>query len=237
MIVHAELRERVLDANREIARVGLVVLTFGNVSGVDRSAGVMAIKPSGVPYDDLRPETMVVVDLASGDVVDGAFRPSSDTPTHLVLYRSFESVGGIVHTHSPAATVWAQAGRPIPCFGTTHADHFHGAVPVTRDLTPEEIHGDYEARTGDVIVETVESLGLDPLEMPAVLVRSHGPFAWGADEAQAVENATALEAVASMGLDALSLEPQLSPIGADLLERHFRRKHGASAYYGQRTDR
>jgi len=230
---HAELRERVLEANREIVRAGLVVLTFGNASGVDRSAGVMAIKPSGVGYDELRPESMVVLDLGTGEPVDGKLRPSSDTPTHLVLYRRFEAVGGIVHTHSPAATVWAQAGRPLPCFGTTHADHFHGAVPVTRDLTSDEIAGEYEARTGDVIVEAIEGLGLDPLEMPAALVRSHGPFTWGADEAHAVENAVALEAAASMAIDVLALEPALGPISGDLLEKHFRRKHGPAAYYGQ----
>jgi L-ribulose-5-phosphate 4-epimerase len=233
MKAHAELRERVLQANREIVRAGLVVLTFGNASGVDRAAGVMAIKPSGVGYDELRPESMVVIDLETGESVDGKLRPSSDTPTHLVLYRRFEPVGGIVHTHSPAATVWAQAGRPLPCFGTTHADHFHGAVPVTRDLTSDEIAGEYEARTGAVIVEAIEGLGLEPLEMPAALVRSHGPFAWGADEAHAVENAVALEAAASMAIDALALEPALGPISGDLLEKHFRRKHGPAAYYGQ----
>jgi L-ribulose-5-phosphate 4-epimerase len=230
---HAELRERVLEANLEILRAGLVVLTFGNASGVDRSAGVMAIKPSGVGYEELRPESMVVVDLETGAALDGGLRPSSDTPTHLVLYRRFDTVGGIVHTHSSAATVWAQAGRPLPCFGTTHADHFHGAVPVTRDLTGDEIRGEYEACTGDVIVEAIEGLGLDPLEMPAALVRSHGPFTWGVDEAHAVENAIALEAAASMGIGALTLEPALGPISGDLLEKHFRRKHGPAAYYGQ----
>jgi len=233
MIAHSELRERVLDANLEIVEAGLVTITFGNASGVDRSAGVMAIKPSGVSYDELQPDSIVVVDLVTGEVADGAFRPSSDTPTHLTLYRRFDTIGSVVHTHSSSATAWAQAGRELPCFGTTHADHFHGSVPVTRDLTAEEIGGDYEARTGDVIVETIEGLGLDPLEMPAVLVRSHGPFAWGRDEAEAVENAIALEAVASMAATSLALAPELQPVAAELLERHFRRKHGAGAYYGQ----
>lgn len=231
--MHAELREHVYEANREIVRAGLVVLTFGNASAADRAAGVMAIKPSGVPYDMLRPDAMVVVDLESGVVVDGEHRPSSDTPTHLVLYRSFEGVGGIIHTHSPFATAWAQACREIPCLGTTHADHFSGAVPVTRPLTRAEIEGEYERLTGDVIVETLARLELDPLAVPAALVASHGPFAWGADAAQAVENAVALEAVAAAAYRTELLRPGVEPIGDDLLRRHFSRKHGPGAYYGQ----
>jgi L-ribulose-5-phosphate 4-epimerase len=222
----------VLEANLALERAGLVVLTFGNASVVDRDEGVIAIKPSGVSYDDLDAGSMVVVDLESGEAIDD-LRPSSDTPTHLVLYRNFHGVGAIVHTHSPAAAAWAQAGRAIPCFGTTHADHFHGEVPVTRALTAGEIAGEYEARTGDVIVETVEGLGADPLGVPAVLVRSHGPFTWGVDELHAVENAIALEAVAAMAIDTLALSPSAEPIAGELLERHFRRKHGAAAYYGQ----
>ena len=231
--MHADLRERVYEANREIVEAGLVVLTFGNASAADRAAGVMAIKPSGVPYDLLRPEAMVVVDFESGAVVEGEHRPSSDTPTHLVLYRSFEAVGGIVHTHSPFATAWAQACREIPCLGTTHADHFSGAVPVTRALTRAEIEGEYERLTGEVVVETLARLQLDPLAMPAMLVASHGPFAWGADAAEAVENAVALEAVAAAAYRTEVLRPGVEPIGADLLRRHFLRKHGPGAYYGQ----
>ena len=231
--MHTELREHVYEANREIVRAGLVVLTFGNASAADRPAGVMAIKPSGVPYDLLRPDAMVVVDLESGAVVEGEHRPSSDTPTHLVLYRSLEGVGGIVHTHSPFATAWAQACREIPCLGTTHADHFSGAVPVTRALTRAEIEDEYERLTGEVVVETFVRLGLDPLAMPAVLVASHGPFAWGVDAAEAVENAVALEAVAAAALRTELLRPGVEPIGDDLLRRHFLRKHGPGAYYGQ----
>ena len=231
----AELRERVFEANREILKACLVVLTFGNTSAVDRAAGVMAIKPSGVPYDALDPDSMVLVDLESGEAREGDARPSSDTPTHLVLYRAFEQVGGIVHTHSPFATAWAQARREIPCLGTTHADHFRGPVPVTRELTGEEIGGDYERRTGDVIVETVTGLGLDPLERPAVLVASHGPFAWGADAEEAVENAIALEIVAESSLRTELLRPGAEQVQPDLLNRHFLRKHGPGAYYGQRS--
>ena len=231
----AELRERVFEANREIVKAGLVVLTFGNTSAVDRAAGVMAIKPSGVPYDALDPDSMVLVDLESGEAREGDARPSSDTPTHLVLYRAFEQVGGIVHTHSPFATAWAQARREIPCLGTTHADHFRGPVPVTRELTGAEIGGDYERRTGDVIVETVTGLGPDPLERPAVLVASHGPFAWGADAEKAVENAIALEVVAESSLRTELLRPGAEQVQPDLLNRHFLRKHGPGAYYGQRS--
>ena len=230
---HADLRERVLEANLALGRAGLVVLTFGNASAVDRAANVMAIKPSGVAYDELRAESIVVVGLTDGEVLAGSLRPSSDTPTHLVLYRSFESIGGVVHTHSTAATAWAQAGRAIPCFGTTHADHFHGPVPVTRDLTSDEIREQYESATGGVIAETIVGLGLDPLEMPAVLVRSHGPFTWGPSAEEAVENAKALELVATMALHSVALDHGLEPIGRDLAERHFTRKHGPGAYYGQ----
>jgi L-ribulose-5-phosphate 4-epimerase len=230
---HDDLRERVYVANRDIVRAGLVVLTFGNASAVDRAAGVLAIKPSGVPYAELAPETIVVVDLESGDVVDGDFRPSSDTPTHLVLYRAYEHVGGVVHTHSPYATAWAQARLPIPCLGTTHADHFHGPVPVTRALAVDEIAGEYEARTGEVVVETLERLELDALEMPAVLVASHGPFAWGEDAERAVENAIALEAVAACAFRTVTIAAEAAEIEDALLQRHYLRKHGSGAYYGQ----
>jgi len=228
-----ELRERVLAANLAIVRAGLVILTFGNVSGVDRDAGVMGIKPSGVPYDELDARSIVVVDLESGEIVDGERQPSSDTPTHLVLYRDFAAIGGIVHTHSPAATSWAQAPRDLPCLGTTHADHFHGPVPRTRPLTRDEIDGTYEECTGEVIVETFRTRGIDPRETPAVLVASHGPFAWGATVEAAVENAVALETVAAIALSTLSIDSSMQPVTDALLERHFSRKHGPGAYYGQ----
>ena len=230
---HAELRERVLEANLALGRAGLVVLTFGNASAVDRDAGVVAIKPSGVSYDRLTPAAIAVVDIESGAVVDGRTRPSSDTPTHLVLYRAWPNVGGIVHTHSSFATAWAQASEEIPCYGTTHADHFDGAVPVTRPLSAAEIESEYERATGEVILETFVRLELDPLGRPAVLVASHGPFAWGASVEEAVENAIALEEVAAGALRTRQLRADVPPIADDLRRRHFRRKHGPEAYYGQ----
>ena len=231
--VAADLREAVWQANLELVRAGLVTLSFGNASGIDRAAGIIVIKPSGVPYADLRPETMVAVALDDGRVVDGRLRPSSDTPTHLALYRSFTDIGGVVHTHSAAATAWAQAGRAIPPLGTTHADHFHGAVPVTPPLSDAEIDGAYEAETGAVIIRTLTGAGLSAAEMPGVLVASHGPFTWGPDAAGAAQNAVALELVAGIAERTLALDPTVGPIGRRLLDRHYARKHGAGAYYGQ----
>ncbi|MGD0409898.1 MAG: L-ribulose-5-phosphate 4-epimerase AraD [Candidatus Limnocylindrales bacterium] len=233
----AELREKVLRANQALVRAGLVTLSFGNASGVDRDAGVLVIKPSGVPYDELRPESLVVVSLENGRAAEGQLNPSSDTPTHLILYRRFGAIGGVVHTHSTAASAWAQAGRAIPPLGTTHADHFHGPVPVTRSLRREEVEGDYERETGEVIAATFERLGLDPLEMPAVLVASHGPFTWGRDAEDAVANATALEAVANMARQTFELNPNAERIPSYLAEKHYMRKHGPNAYYGQKSRR
>lgn len=229
----AALRQAVHEANRALVDAGLVTLAFGNASAVDRGAGVMVIKPSGVPYDRLSPANMVTVALDDGRRIAGDLRPSSDTPTHLALYRAFEGIGGVVHTHSPFASAWAQAGRAIPCLGTTHADHFAGAVPVSRPMTDAEVGGEYERETGEVIAETLQGLGLDPLAMPAVLVASHGPFIWGRDAAEAVTNAIALEAVAAMAYRTLALESGIGSIGEALRTRHFQRKHGPGAYYGQ----
>ena len=230
-----ELREQVWRANQALVRAGLVTLSFGNASGVDREAGVLIIKPSGLPYDQLLPEHLVAVSLEDGHVVEGELRPSSDTPTHLALYRRYPEIGGVVHTHSTAATAWAQAGRSIPPLGTTHADHFHGPVPVTRLLREAEVAGAYEHETGVVIIETLEKLGLSAAEMPAVLVASHGPFTWGHDAEDATANATVLEAVATMARQTFALNPDAQPIASYLSERHYRRKHGPNAYYGQKT--
>ncbi len=225
-----DLKRAVLEANLELVERGLVFDTFGNASGVERDLGVMVIKPSGVPYGKLSADDMAVVALESGDHVAG-LRPSSDTPTHLEIYRAFATAGGVVHTHSTNATGWAQAHRPIPCFGTTHADYFWGAVPCSRDLTGDEIAGAYEKQTGRVIVETFAAI--DPEHVQAVLVASHGVFTWGADAAKAVLNAAVVEELARMAQISLALDPSLGPIRSELLDRHFLRKHGSTAYYGQ----
>ena len=229
----AELRERVVAANLALVEAGLVILTFGNASIADRAAGVLAIKPSGVEYETLRPEDVPVLDLASGAVVAGDRRPSADAPTHLFLVRAFATMGAVVHTHSPYATAWAQARRDLPCLGTTHADHFRGPVPVTRALTDAEIEADYEVQTGAVIVETFANRNIDPLAVPAVLVASHGPFVWGASVEAAVENAVVLEDVARSSYRSISLAGDIEAIAEPLLAKHFERKHGAAAYYGQ----
>jgi len=226
------LRDAVFRANQELARSGLVIGTFGNVSGVDHAAGIMLIKPSGIPYERLTPAHMVLVSLATGEVVGGDLRPSSDAPTHLELYRAFRC-GGIVHTHSMHATTLAQASRPVRCMGTTHADHFRGDVPVTRPLTREEVEGAYEKNTGLVIVEAFRSAGISPDDVQAVLVAHHGPFTWGEDAQAAVENARILEYVAEMEIGALSAAPDAPRPAPFLVERHYRRKHGKDAYYGQ----
>lgn len=228
------LKTAVCEANLELVAAGLVVLTWGNASGVDREADAMVIKPSGVPYHAMRPEHMVVVSLSTGEVIDGKLRPSSDTPTHLHLYREFTSLGGIAHTHSSAAVSWAQAERDIPCLGTTHADHFHGPVPVTRRLSEAETGEHYEHETGAVIVECLRSRGIEASAMPAVLVAGHGPFAWGTSPSDAVDNAIALEAVARMALDTARINPDAGGIDGFLRDRHYLRKHGGNAYYGQR---
>jgi len=212
---------------------GLVIQTWGNASGLDRARGLVVIKPSGVPYDGMKPQHQVVVSLETGQVVEGRLRPSSDTATHLVLYRAFPQIGGIVHTHSLYATAWAQARRGIPCYGTTQADYWYGQVPCTRLLTPREIAADYEANTGHVIVGTFRKLQLDPLQYPAVLVGGHGPFTWGRDVREAVHNALVLEFVARLAAETLRLSPGAKPIPSALLDKHFLRKHGPRAYYGQ----
>jgi len=229
----AELKESVWKANLDLAKSGLILLTFGNVSGIDRRRGVVAIKPSGVPYDSLKADDIVLVDLEGG-VVEGWLNPSSDTPTHVEIYKAFPEVGGVAHAHSTYATMFAQAKREIPCFGTTHADHFHGPVPVTRLLVEAEIAEAYEKNTGKIIVERFA--GLDPLALPAVLVAGHGPFTWGRSPAEAVETGLVLEQTAKMAFGAMALDPRLPPLDACVLEKHFRRKHGPDAYYGQKKE-
>ncbi len=228
------LKQAVCAANLELPRRGLVTYTWGNVSGIDRERGLVVIKPSGVDYDTLTPDQLVVLDL-EGNRVEGALNPSSDTPTHLELYRAFPALGGIVHTHSPYAAAWAQAGQDLPCYGTTHADYFYGCVPCARFLTPEETEADYEGNTGRVIAETFRQRDLDPVHVPAVLCSGHGPFAWGKDAAQAVYHAVVLEEVARMALFTRQLDPSLSPLPRHIQDKHFLRKHGPGAYYGQKS--
>ncbi|HZZ63451.1 MAG TPA: L-ribulose-5-phosphate 4-epimerase AraD [Roseiarcus sp.] len=225
-----ELKREAYEANIALPRHGLINLTFGNASAIDRAQGAFAIKPSGVDYASLAPDDMVVVDL-EGRRVDGPLNPSSDTPTHRRLFLAFSGIGGVVHTHSSHATAFAQAGRPIPIFGTTHADYFNGEVPITRRMTPQEIAAAYEWETGAVIVERMR--GLDPADLPGILVNRHAPFTWGPTAAKAVENAVAVECIAHMALMSMQLAPDLEPIEPELLAKHFRRKHGAEAYYGQ----
>ncbi len=226
------LKETVCQANLALPKHGLVTFTWGNVSGIDRERGLVVIKPSGVEYDEMRPEDMVVVDM-DGNRVEGRWKPSSDTATHLAFYKAWPGVGGVVHTHSRWATSFAQAGRGIPAYGTTQGDYFYGEIPCTRLMTPAEIGGEYELETGNVVVETFRDRRIDPEQVPAVLVHSHGPFAWGTDPMNAVHNAVVLEEVAFMAFHALALTPDLPPMQQELLDKHYLRKHGPGAYYGQ----
>ncbi|MFE8049633.1 L-ribulose-5-phosphate 4-epimerase [Brenneria goodwinii] len=228
-----ELKIKVLKANLALPQHQLVTFTWGNVSAVDRARGLMVIKPSGVEYDVMTVDDMVVVELESGKVVEGTKKPSSDTDTHRVLYLEFSNIGGIVHTHSRHATIWAQSGKDIPAWGTTHADYFYGAIPCTRLMTDEEINGRYEWETGKVIVETFHSRHLSPSDIPSVLVNSHGPFAWGKDADNAVHNAVVLEEIAYMGIFSRQITPELNAMQQTLLDKHYLRKHGKNAYYGQ----
>ena len=227
-----QLKQQVFDANMDLPRYGLVTFTWGNVSAIDRERGRVVIKPSGVAYETMTVDDMVVVDM-DGNVVEGRYRPSSDTATHLAMYRRYPSLGGVVHTHSTHATSWAQAGLAIPALGTTHADYFYGTIPCTRLMTTAEINGEYEYETGEVIIKTFEERDLNPMQVPAVLVHSHGPFAWGKDAHDAVHNAVVLEECAYMGLFSRQLAPQLPDMQSELLDKHYLRKHGANAYYGQ----
>ena len=241
-----ELKEKVCKANLDLVKHGLVLFTWGNVSAIDRESGLVVIKPSGVSYDNMKPSDMVVVDL-DGNVVEGSLRPSSDTPTHVVLYKAFPEIGGVVHTHSTFATAWAQAGRDIPNIGTTHADYFHEDIPCTRDMKKAEVFGEYEKETGNVIVERFK--GMAPMDTPAVLVKNHGPFAWGTDADNAVHNAVVLEEVAKMAFVSMGIESSFTAarrnaydftpapsMNKNLIEKHYSRKHGPNAYYGQKKD-
>ncbi|CUY55806.1 L-ribulose-5-phosphate 4-epimerase [Serratia marcescens] len=227
-----ELKRQVLAANLSLPAYGLVTFTWGNVSAIDRQSGLVVIKPSGIAYEAMTLEDLVVVDL-EGKVREGHRKPSSDTATHLALYRAFSDIGGVVHTHSRNATIWAQAGQPIPALGTTHADYFYGDIPCTRPMSEAEIAGDYEGETGKVIIETFNQAGRDPQQVPGVLVYSHGPFAWGKSAADAVHNAVVLEEVAIMAMATRQLAPAIAPMQPELLDKHFLRKHGKHAYYGQ----
>jgi L-ribulose-5-phosphate 4-epimerase len=227
------LKQQVLEANLSLPEHNLVTFTWGNVSAIDRASGLVAIKPSGVDYDVMTLDDIVVLELESGRVVEGAKKPSSDTATHLALYRAFDTIGGIVHTHSRHATIWAQSGLDLPAWGTTHADYFYGNIPCTRLMTPEEIARDYEHNTGEVIIETFRSRNISPAAIPAVLINAHGPFAWGSNAENAVHNAVVLEEVAYMGIFSRQLTPGLRDMQQVLLDKHYLRKHGANAYYGQ----
>ena len=227
-----QLKQEVYEANMLLPKYHLVTFTWGNVSGIDREKGLFVIKPSGVDYDKLTPDSMVVVNL-EGEVVEGDYRPSSDTPTHVVLYNRFQEIGGVVHTHSPWATSWAQAGRGIPCYGTTHADYLYGQVPCVRTLTKEEIETAYEKNTGVLIADEFERLAVDYLATPAVLCKNHGPFTWGKDEKEAVHNAVVLEEVAKMAARCEQIDPKVNPAPQELQDKHYYRKHGKNAYYGQ----
>lgn len=226
-----ELKKAVLEANIELPKHGLVTYTWGNVSGIDREKGIVAIKPSGIPYEELKIDDIILLDL-KGNQIEGILKPSSDTPTHLVLYRNFKNIGGIVHTHSLWATCWAQACKAIPALGTTHADYFYGAIPCTRKLTKEEIEENYEEQTGNVIVETFKNI--DSNHMPGVLVSNHGPFTWGKNAKEAVHNAVVLEMTANIAYHTYALTPEVVPVDNILLDKHFLRKHGSNAYYGQK---
>ena len=225
-----ELKKKVYEANMELQRKGLIIYTWGNVSGIDREKGLVVIKPSGVDYDTMKAEDMVILDL-DGNIIEGKYKPSTDTPTHLVLYNTYPNIGGVVHTHSEWATTFALAGISIPTFGTTHADYFYGDIPCTRDLTENEINGEYEKETGNVIVETIGEK--NPLEIPAIIVKNHGPFTWGKDPDNAVYNAVVLDKVAEMAYKTMTLNRSIESVNQILLDKHYLRKHGVNAYYGQ----